>query len=136
MTRELFWLTWTVILTGLLWVPYVLNRCQVRGLSGAMANPARGDKPLAEWATRLMFAHDNAVENLVVFAPLVLILNATDYSSEWTVLACAIYFWARLAHLIVYTMGLPVFRTLAFTVGFIAQAMLVLAIFRILRTVS
>ncbi|MBN8973103.1 MAG: MAPEG family protein, partial [Rhizobiales bacterium] len=29
MTRELFWLTLTVILTGLMWVPYVLNRCQV-----------------------------------------------------------------------------------------------------------
>ena len=41
MTRELFWLTWTVILTGLMWVPYILNRCQVRGLGGAMANPAR-----------------------------------------------------------------------------------------------
>ena len=33
------------------------------------------------------------------------------------------------AHLIVYTMGLPVFRTLAFTVGFLAQAVLALAIF-------
>ncbi len=32
MTRELFWLTLTVILTGILWVPYILNRCQVRGL--------------------------------------------------------------------------------------------------------
>jgi len=103
MTRELFWLTWTVILTGLMWVPYILNRCQVRGLGGAMANPARGDKPHAEWANRLMFAHDNAVENLVVFVPLVLILNAIDYSSKWTVLACAVYFWARVAHLIVYT---------------------------------
>ena len=41
MTRELFWLTLTVILTGLLWVPYIINRCQVRGLSGAMANPSR-----------------------------------------------------------------------------------------------
>jgi uncharacterized MAPEG superfamily protein len=68
----------------------------------------------------------------VVFAPLVLILNAIDYSSKWTVLACAVYFWARVAHLIVYTMGLPVFRTLAFTVGFIAQAVLALAIFKIL----
>jgi uncharacterized MAPEG superfamily protein len=131
MTRELFWLTLTVILTGLLWVPYVLNRCMVRGLGGAMANPSRNDKPHAEWATRLMFAHDNAIENLAIFAPLVLILNAIDYSSSSTVLACAVYFWARLAHLIVYTMGLPVFRTLAFTVGFIAQAVLALAIFRI-----
>jgi uncharacterized MAPEG superfamily protein len=130
MTRELFWLTLTVILTGLLWVPYILNRCMVRGLDGAMANPSRDAKPHAPWATRLMFAHDNAVENLAVFAPLVLILNAIDYSSRWTVLACAVYFWARVAHLVVYTMGLPVFRTLAFTVGFIAQAVLAVAIFR------
>ena len=102
MTRELFWLTLTVILTGLLWIPYIINRCQVRGLSGTMDNPSRNAKPHAEWATRLMFAHDNAVENLVIFAPLVLILNAADYSTQWTVLACAVYFWSRLDHLIVY----------------------------------
>jgi uncharacterized MAPEG superfamily protein len=132
MTRELFWLTLTVIFTGLLWVPYVLNRCQVRGLGGAMANPSRNDKPLADWANRLLFAHDNAVENLAVFAPLVLILNAIDYSSKWTVLACAVYFWSRVAHLIVYTLGVPVLRTLSFLIGFIAQAVLALAIFKIL----
>ena len=131
MTRELFWLTLTVILTGLLWIPYVLNRCQIRGLTGAMANPSRNDKPHAEWANRLMFAHDNAVENLIIFAPLVLILTQLDYSTKWTVYACAVYFWSRVAHLIVYTLGLPVFRTLAFTVGFFAQAVLALAIFQI-----
>ena len=131
MTRELFWLTLTVILTGLLWVPYILNRVQVRGLSGSMANPSRADKPQAEWANRMMFAHDNAVENLIIFAPLVLILNAIDYSSTYTVLACNVYFWSRLAHAIVYTLGVPVFRTLAFTVGFLAQAVLALAIFRL-----
>ncbi len=96
-----------MILTGILWIPYTINRCQVRGLSGAMANPSRGDKPQAEWANRLMFAHDNAVENLVLFAPLVLILNAIDYSTKWTVLACAVYFWSRVAHLIVYALGHP-----------------------------
>src|SRR6202042_669504 len=131
MTRELFWLTWTVILTGLMWVPYILNRCQVRGLGGAMANPSRGDKPHAEWANRLMFAHDHAVENLVLVAPLVLILAELDYSSKWTVYASVVYFWARVAHLIVYTLGLPIFRTLAFTVGFLAQVVLALAIFKI-----
>ena len=132
MTRELFWLALTVILTGVLWVPYIINRSQVRGLTGAMANPSRNDKPHAPWATRLMFAHDNAVENLVIFAPLVLILNAADYSTQWTALACAVFFWSRVAHVIVYTVGLPVFRTVAFTVGFLAQAVLALAIFKIL----
>jgi uncharacterized MAPEG superfamily protein len=131
MTRELFWLTLTVILTGLLWLPYVLNRVMVRGLGGAMANPSRNDKPLAEWANRLLFAHDNAVENLIVFAPLVLILNAADISTPTTVLACAVYFWSRLAHLVVYALGLPVFRSVAFVVGFAAQAVLAVAILRL-----
>ena len=131
MTRELFWLTLTVIMTGLMWLPYILNRCQVRGLGGTMANPSRADKPQSEWANRMMFAHDNAVENLIIFAPLVLILNAADYSSKWTVMACAVYFWARLAHLLVYTFGIPVLRTLTFAVGFLAQVVLALAIFQI-----
>jgi uncharacterized MAPEG superfamily protein len=131
MTPELFWLTLTVILTGLLWVPYILNRAAVRGLMGSMENPSRNHKPHAEWATRLMFAHDNAVENLVVFAPLVLILAQLDYSTKWTAYAAAVYFWARVAHVIVYTLGLPIFRTLAFTVGFFAQAVLALAIFKV-----
>src|ERR1700748_170977 len=110
MTRELFWLTLTVILTGLLWIPYILNRCQVRGLGGAMANPSRTDKPQAEWAHRLMFAHGNAVDNLVIFAPLVLILNEINYTSKWTVMAAAVYFWARVAHIVVYALGVPIFR--------------------------
>ncbi len=130
MTRELFWLALTVILTGLLWIPYTLNRIQVRGLAGTLANPSRDNKAQADWANRLMFAHDNAVENLVIFAALVLILNAADYSTKWTVLACAVFFWSRLAHIIVYTLGLPVLRTSCFLIGFAAQVVLALAIFK------
>jgi uncharacterized MAPEG superfamily protein len=129
MSKELLWLTLTVILTGLMWIPYILDRIMARGLMGAMANPSRNDKPQSPWAQRLYFAHTNAVENLIIFAPLVLILDAQGYSTEGTVIACAVYFWARLAHAIVYTMGVPVLRTLAFAVGFAAQASLALAVF-------
>ena len=129
MSKELLWLTFTVILTGLLWVPYILDRVMVRGLMGAMANPSRNDKPQSPWAQRLYFAHTNAVENLVIFATLVLILNAMHHSTQSTVIACAVYFWARLAHAIIYAMGVPVLRTLAFTVGFLAQVVLVIAVF-------
>jgi uncharacterized MAPEG superfamily protein len=129
MTRELMWLTLTVILTGLMWVPYILDRVAIRGLMGAMANPSRHDKPQSAWAQRLYFAHSNAVENLVVFAPLVLILDSLGHQTETTAIACAVYFWARLIHVVVYTMGVAVLRTLAFTVGFLAQLALVLAIF-------
>jgi uncharacterized MAPEG superfamily protein len=129
MSKELLWLTLTVILTGLMWVPYILDRVMVRGLVGAMANPSRGDKPQSAWAQRLYFAHTNAIENLVIFATLVLILNATHHSTQSTVIACAVYFWARLAHVVIYALGVPVLRTLSFAVGFLAQAALVLAVF-------
>lgn len=129
MTRELLWLTLTVILTGVLWVPYILDRIMVRGLMGAMANPSRNDPPQSPWAQRLYFAHTNAVENLVVFAALVLILDSMGHSTMSTAIACAVYFWARLAHVIVYALGVPVLRTLAFTVGFVAQVTLALAVF-------
>jgi len=131
MTRELFWLTLTVILTGIMWLPYILNRIMVRGVGGSMANPSRADKPQAEWANRMMFAHDNAVENLIIFAPLVIILNLADVSTPATVMACMVYFWSRIAHLVVYTLGLPVLRTAAFMIGFVAQAVLAVAILRI-----
>ncbi len=129
MTRELVWLTLTVVMTGLLWVPYTLDRIMVRGLMGAMDNPSRDDKPQSPWALRLYFAHTNAVENLVIFAPLVLILDSMGYQTETTAIACAVYFWARLAHAIIYTFGIKVLRTLAFAVGFAAQVVLALAIF-------
>jgi hypothetical protein len=45
--------------------------------------------------------------------------------------ACAVYFWARLAHYIIYTLGVPVLRTLTFVAAFAAQVVLVLAIFRV-----
>jgi uncharacterized MAPEG superfamily protein len=130
MTPELYWLAYTVALTGILWIPYTLNRIKVRGLMGAMANPSRNDKPQSEWANRIMFAHDNAIENLIIFAPLVLILDAIPYSSKTTILACAVYFWARVAHVLVYAMGVPVLRTVTFTIGFIAQVVLLIAIFK------
>jgi len=129
MSRELMWLTFTVILTGVLWIPYILDRMMVRGIWGTLANPSRDDKPQSPWAHRLYFAHTNAVDNLVIFAPLVLILDNIGYSSRGTVIACAVYFWARLAHAIAYGLGVPVARTLAFLVGFGAQAALVLAVF-------
>jgi len=129
MSQELYWLTLTVILTGLLWVPYILDRVMVRGLMGAMANPSPTDLPQSAWAQRLQKAHVNAVENLVIFATLVLTLNVLHHSTESTVLACAVYFWARLAHAIIYWLGIPVLRTLSFAVGFLAQVALVLAVF-------
>jgi len=129
MTKEMYWLVLTAAMTGLLWVPYVLDRMMVRGIMGTLANPSPTATPQSPWAQRMIASHTNTVENLVVFAALVLAADAVNVHSGTTVFACALFFWCRLIYVAVYTTGIPVARTLAFAGGFVAQAMLVLAIF-------
>ena len=125
MTSELSSLTWVAALTTVLWIPYILNLIMVRGIVDAVGYP-ENPKPLAPWAARMKAAHYNAVENLVVFATLVLALNAAGVSNETTVMACIVYFWARLAHSIVYAAGIPWLRTLTYTVSWLCIVALIL----------
>ena len=126
MSKELFWLALTLAMTALFAFPYVLNRVAVRGLAATMANPSPGDKPLAPWASRAQRAHANAVENLVLFAPAVLAVHVLNRGDSITAIACALYFFSRLVHYVVYAAGIPVARTLAFAGGWVGVAILVL----------
>src|SRR6202051_2779385 len=115
MSHELFCVVMTTAMTGLMWVPYILDRMMVRGMVGAMGNPSPTDQPQSPWAQRLMAAHLNAVENLIIFAPLVLAaqdLNV-NLATLTTTFACQLYFWSRLAHAVHSPLRLPVLRTLA-----------------------
>jgi len=125
MTSELTSLTWVVALTAVMWVPYILNTIMVRGLIDAVGYP-ENPKPPAPWATRMKAAHYNAVENLVVFVALVLTLNIATVSNETTVLACQLYFWARLVHYVVYAAGIPWVRTLSYAASWLCIVALIL----------
>ena len=123
MKTELLYLVYVTALTGLLWVPYILDRIATWGLTTAVGYP---DNPPAQsaWARRLMKAHLNAVENLVVFAALVLAAHALGVAKSAIATAAMVYFWARLVHVLAYTFAIPWVRTLAFAVGFFAQAVI------------
>ncbi len=125
MTNELMSLIWVTALTAILWIPYTLNTIVVRGLMDAVGYPA-DPKPIAGWAQKMKAAHANAVENLVVFAALVLIANAAGVSNETTVLACTVYLWSRVVHLLAYTFAIPWVRTLSFVAGFACQVAIIL----------
>lgn len=127
MTSEMMSLSWVVALQLVMWIPYILNMIAVRGLMDAVSYP-ENPKPMAAWAQRMKAAHYNSVENLVVFATLVLMANAVGITNDATVLACQLYFWARLAHLLLYTFAVPFGRTLAFAVAWICQVVLLLQI--------
>ncbi len=115
--------------TGLLWIPIVLNRLMEIGVWRALKNPEPDMRPAAAWAYRLANAHRNAIENLVVFAPLALAVHVLGLGTPVTALACVLYFWSRVAHAVVYTIGVPLLRTIAFVIGFGAQATLFLRLF-------
>ena len=123
MKTELLYLVLVTTFTAIIWIPYILDRIAVWGLMDAVGYPEK-PKPQSPWATRMMAAHENAVENLVVFGALVLAAHAAGVSNSATVLACAVYFWARVVHLLAYTFAVPWVRTLAFAVGFGSQVTL------------
>ena len=125
MTSELMSLTWVLALQLVMWVPYILNMIMVRGLVAAVSYP-ENPPPMAAWAERMKAAHYNSVENLVSFAALVLMANAVGVSNDTTVLACELYFWARLVHLIAYTAAIPWVRTLSFAIAWICQVLILL----------
>jgi uncharacterized MAPEG superfamily protein len=125
MTSELMSLTWVTTLTAIFWMPYILNAIVVRGVLEAVGYP-ENPQPLSAWAAKMKSAHANAIENLAIFATLVLIANAAGISNSTTVLACEIYFWARLVHVLAYTFAVPWVRTVAFVAGFACQIALAL----------
>ena len=53
MKTELLYLTLVTALTGLIWLPYILNRIVVEGLLNAVGYP-QNPKPQAPWAQRMM----------------------------------------------------------------------------------
>jgi uncharacterized MAPEG superfamily protein len=102
------------------------------GVWKALKNPEPDVRPQAAWAYRLANAHRNAIENLVVFAPLALCVSLPGLGTATTASAAALFFWSRVAHALIYTFGVPLLRTVAFVLGFGAQATMGLRIFGVI----
>jgi uncharacterized MAPEG superfamily protein len=132
LTPELYWLVLTTVMTSLFWIPYILQRILENGALPALLDPQGLTHMSAPWAQRMMRAHQNAVENLVIFAPLVLALHVTGASTAITTTACIVYFFARAAHFVIYTLAIPLLRTVAFIAGFGAQIVLALTLLGII----
>jgi uncharacterized MAPEG superfamily protein len=128
MTIELTCLVVVTAFTGLLWVPYILNRLAVgKGLLHEVGYPEAPTK-LSPWGDRLKRAHANAIENLAVFAPLVLATSVAGVHNQTTTIAAEVYVVARVLHAIAYTLGIPWVRTFAFSAGWGSQMALAWAL--------
>jgi len=118
---ELFWLTLVTLATGLMWVPHILQLIAQEGLFQAIYDPSREMPHKVIWAQRARRAHENAVENLAIFAPLVILVAVAGSGTEQTALAAMIFFFARVGHFLAYAMAIPFARVLSFAIGWGCQ---------------
>jgi uncharacterized MAPEG superfamily protein len=130
MAADLFWLVCTALLSTLIPFIYVAGRGQVPGgLTWAFGN-RETSLAVPGWADRAVRAHANLTENLAPFAVLVLTAHAAGKSNDATAFGAMLFFWARLAHVIVYTAGIVYLRTLVFFVGAVAEIIILVQLFR------
>jgi uncharacterized MAPEG superfamily protein len=125
----LFWLLVTITFPGLMWVPYIFELLAHYGPIRALRDPEGTLAHGSDWAQRAKRAHYNAVENLVLFAPLVILIHVLKLETPVTAAVAMYYFFFRVGHYAIYTMGIPFVRTGLFLASFACQAVLGLHLF-------
>ena len=89
-----------------------------------LAGNREGMTEMPGFAGRARRAHLNMIENLVLFAALVLIAAAAGKANATTAMGALIFFWGRVAYAVIYLVGMPWLRTLAWFVSVIGMAMI------------
>ncbi len=123
MSMDLKMLVWSVALTLVQAIVAVLGAQSQVGLPRLAGN--RENMPEIDgWGGRASRAHLNMIENLVLFAALVLVAHVAGRANATTALGAQIFFWARVVHWGVYLAGIPWARTGVWTVSVIGMLMI------------
>src|SRR5438445_13822943 len=123
MKPELMLLVWAVVVTFVQMLIAVTGATLQVGLP-ALAGNREGLAPCTGWAGRAARAHHNMLENLVLFAALVLVAVVASRTNGTTLLGAQLFFWARLAYAVVYLAGIPWLRTALWLVCVVGLALI------------
>ena len=121
MTTDLYYLALTAALTTILWIPYIVGRVKNAGPMKSTDYKTARTPELPDSVKRANRVHLNALEVLPSFAALVLVAHVGLQANWITSIACAVFFWSRLAYTVVYWLGTPFVRTALFSIGVISQ---------------
>ena len=122
MTTDLEYLSYTALLTGALWIPYIVSQVTTNGFLSPANYIDPAPRPVPLWGKRADRAYLNAVEVFAPFAALVLVAHVTGKANAMTAFWAMFFFWMRLVHAVVYLTAIPYVRTIVFTLGFVAVA--------------
>jgi uncharacterized MAPEG superfamily protein len=125
MKPELTLLLWAALLTLVQAVAAAQGAFNQVGLL-RLAGNREGMPEIAGWGGRAARAHRNMLENLVLFAILVIVAVLADKTNGTTLLGAQIFFWARLAYAVVYVAGIPWLRTGVWAASIVGLAMIFL----------
>jgi uncharacterized MAPEG superfamily protein len=125
MKPELMLLAWAVILTLVQMLVAASGAASQYGVMPLFGN-REGLAPLTGWPGRAQRAHRNMLENLVLFAALVLVCAAANKTNATTLLGAQLFLWARLAYAVIYLAGVPYLRTAAWLVSVIGLVLIFL----------
>ena len=123
MKPEMTLLICAVLLTFAQMLVAVLGAMLQVGLPALAAN-REGLPEIKGWGGRAARAHRNMLENLVLFAALVLVAAVAGKSNAMTLLGAQIFLYARIAYALVYLVGLPWVRTAVWGVSVVGLAMI------------
>ena len=125
MKPELTLLVWAVALAFIQVVVVAQGATMQVGLPVLAGN--RDNMPAMQgWVGRAQRAHHNLIENLVLFAVLVLVAVVAAKSNAMTLLGAQIFFWARVVYAVVYYVGIPWLRTGLWGVSVVGMGMIFL----------
>ena len=120
MSTDLKYLALTAILTASLWIPYIACQVMTNGNLTPQNYLDPTPRPVPLWGMRANRAYVNAVESFAPFAALVIVAHLTGKANATTAFLATSFFWLRLAHAVVYLLGIPYLRTVIYTLGFVA----------------
>ena len=117
MSQLEFYTGLSAVWIAIAWVPYLLDRIMVRGLVGAMANPSPDLTPQSDWAVRAKAAHVVAIQAFAAFAPLAILAMIRIPEDGYPNILAMTFFIGIFAHYVIYAIGVPVLRTLSFSLA-------------------
>ena len=130
MDSAYFYLALSGLLTVLLWTPYITARMFIWGIPAFLHNYPEGfpaeEPEVPLWVERSKRAHLNMIETMPAFIAVVVAAGAlANVDSGATIGTWAsVFFFARMAHAFVYTLGIPVLRTPVYLVSWAAILMI------------
>lgn len=127
MTIELWMLVWSGVLLFVQILVAAQASTHVKGIAwnaGNREDPA----PATGWPARATRAYHNMMETLPVFIILVLAAHLANIHTANTVLGAELYLSGRIAHALLYYLGIAYVRTLAWLVSIAGMALILVAL--------